>query len=35
MVRVRSEERLLAAQFGSKFEDYKREVSAYIPRFRI
>jgi protein-S-isoprenylcysteine O-methyltransferase Ste14 len=35
MVRVRSEERLLAAQFGSKFEDYKREVPAYIPRFQL
>jgi protein-S-isoprenylcysteine O-methyltransferase Ste14 len=34
MVRVRSEERLLAAQFGSKFDEYKREVPAYIPRFR-
>jgi protein-S-isoprenylcysteine O-methyltransferase Ste14 len=34
MVRVRSEERLLAAQFGSKFDEYRREVPAYIPRFR-
>jgi protein-S-isoprenylcysteine O-methyltransferase Ste14 len=35
MVRVRSEERLLEAQFGSKFEEYKREVPAYIPRLQI
>jgi protein-S-isoprenylcysteine O-methyltransferase Ste14 len=30
-IRVRTEEKLLASQFGDEFEDYKREVPAYIP----
>jgi protein-S-isoprenylcysteine O-methyltransferase Ste14 len=35
IIRVRSEERLLRAQFGDAFEDYEREVPAVIPlRFR-
>jgi len=35
IIRVRSEEKLLRAQFGDAFEDYKREVPAVIPlRFR-
>jgi protein-S-isoprenylcysteine O-methyltransferase Ste14 len=31
IIRIRSEERLLHAQFGAAFEDYKREVPAVIP----
>jgi protein-S-isoprenylcysteine O-methyltransferase Ste14 len=30
-IRVRIEERLLAAQFGDEFRDYRRRVPAYIP----
>ncbi len=30
-IRVRSEEALLASQFGDEFQDYKRTVPAYIP----
>ena len=30
-IRVRTEERLLAAQFGGEFWDYQRRVPAYIP----
>jgi protein-S-isoprenylcysteine O-methyltransferase Ste14 len=30
-IRVRIEERLLAAQFGDQFLDYQRRVPAYIP----
>ena len=30
-IRVRIEDRLLAGQFGAKFDEYKREVPAYIP----
>jgi protein-S-isoprenylcysteine O-methyltransferase Ste14 len=35
MVRVKSEERLLAAQFGQKFDEYRKEVPAYLPGVRI
>jgi protein-S-isoprenylcysteine O-methyltransferase Ste14 len=34
-IRVRTEERLLASQFGEEFHDYKREVPAYIPFLRF
>jgi protein-S-isoprenylcysteine O-methyltransferase Ste14 len=30
-IRVRTEEKLLAAHFGEEFESYKRSVPAYIP----
>lgn len=30
-IRVRTEEKLLASQFGNEFQDYKRKVPAYIP----
>jgi protein-S-isoprenylcysteine O-methyltransferase Ste14 len=30
-IRVRSEERLLASQFGEEFQKYKQGVSSYIP----
>ena len=30
-IRVRTEERLLATKFGEEFEDYKRNVGAYVP----
>lgn len=30
-IRVRSEEKLLAAHFGEEFQSYKRSVAAYIP----
>jgi protein-S-isoprenylcysteine O-methyltransferase Ste14 len=30
-IRVRTEEKLLASQFGDEFQDYKRAVPAYIP----
>jgi protein-S-isoprenylcysteine O-methyltransferase Ste14 len=30
-IRVRTEERLLAARFGEEFQSYKERVSAYIP----
>ena len=30
-IRVRTEERLLAARFGEEFQSYKQHVSAYIP----
>ena len=30
-IRVRTEEKLLASQFGEEFQDYKRTVPAYIP----
>jgi protein-S-isoprenylcysteine O-methyltransferase Ste14 len=30
-IRVRTEERLLAAHFGEEFQRYKQRVSAYIP----
>jgi protein-S-isoprenylcysteine O-methyltransferase Ste14 len=30
-IRVRVEEKLLAAQFGDEFVDYQRRVPAYIP----
>lgn len=33
-IRVRSEEMLLASQFGDEFQDYKRTVPAYIPFLR-
>lgn len=33
-IRVRTEEKLLASQFGGEFQDYKRTVPAYIPFFR-
>lgn len=31
MIRIRSEEKLLRATFGAKFEDYERRVSAFLP----
>jgi protein-S-isoprenylcysteine O-methyltransferase Ste14 len=31
VIRVRSEEKLLRAAFGEKFEDYARRVPAVIP----
>jgi protein-S-isoprenylcysteine O-methyltransferase Ste14 len=34
-IRVRTEENLLASQFGDEFQDYKREVPAYIPFLRF
>ena len=30
-IRVRTEERLLAARFGEEFQSYKQRVSAYVP----
>lgn len=30
-IRVRTEEKLLASQFGEEFQDYKRAVPAYLP----
>jgi protein-S-isoprenylcysteine O-methyltransferase Ste14 len=30
-IRVRTEEKLLAARFGSEFQEYKSKVPAYIP----
>lgn len=33
-IRVRIEERLLAAQFGEQFFDFQRRVSAYVPFIR-
>jgi protein-S-isoprenylcysteine O-methyltransferase Ste14 len=30
-IRVRTEEQLLASQFGEEFQEYKRAVPAYIP----
>jgi protein-S-isoprenylcysteine O-methyltransferase Ste14 len=30
-IRVRTEEKLLASQFGDEFQNYKRTVPAYIP----
>jgi protein-S-isoprenylcysteine O-methyltransferase Ste14 len=30
-IRVRTEEELLASQFGAEFQDYKRTIPAYIP----
>ena len=30
-IRVRTEEKLLASQFGDEFMDYKRAVPAYLP----
>ena len=30
-IRVRTEEKLLASQFGEQFLDYRRRVPAYIP----
>lgn len=33
MIRIKIEERLLAAQFGDRFEDYRRSVPALLPRF--
>jgi protein-S-isoprenylcysteine O-methyltransferase Ste14 len=32
-IRVKSEERLLRAQFGPEYEDYARRVPAIVPRF--
>jgi protein-S-isoprenylcysteine O-methyltransferase Ste14 len=31
VMRIRSEEKLLRAQFGSEYDDYTREVPAFIP----
>ncbi|MBV8808018.1 MAG: isoprenylcysteine carboxylmethyltransferase family protein [Acidobacteriaceae bacterium] len=33
-IRVRVEDNLLASHFGDQFQDYKRNVSAYIPLVR-
>ncbi len=33
-IRIRGEERLLKERFGKQFEDYRREVRAYIPFVR-
>ena len=33
-IRVRAEDALLAAHFGSHFEEYRRRVSAYVPGLR-
>jgi len=33
-IRVRIEEKLLAAQFGEEFRDFQRRVPAYIPFLR-
>ncbi|HUL16261.1 MAG TPA: isoprenylcysteine carboxylmethyltransferase family protein [Terriglobales bacterium] len=33
-IRVRSEEKLLASQFGEKFEEYRGRVPAYLPLVR-
>ena len=30
-IRVRTEEKLLASRFGEEFQEYKRNVAAYIP----
>lgn len=30
-IRVRTEEKLLAAHFGEEFQNYKKKVPAYIP----
>ena len=34
-IRVRMEEKLLAAQFGEEFQEYKRAVTAYVPFLRF
>ena len=34
-IRVRTEEKLLASRFGPSFQDYKRQVPAYIPFLKI
>jgi protein-S-isoprenylcysteine O-methyltransferase Ste14 len=34
-IRVRAEEKLLAARFGDEFADYRRAVPAYIPFLEI
>jgi protein-S-isoprenylcysteine O-methyltransferase Ste14 len=34
-IRVRTEEKLLASQFGEEFQDYKHAVPAYIPFLRF
>jgi protein-S-isoprenylcysteine O-methyltransferase Ste14 len=33
-LRIRAEDGLLAARFGPAFEEYKRQVPAYIPYVR-
>lgn len=33
-IRVRAEDELLAARFGSEFEEYRRRVRAYVPGLR-
>jgi protein-S-isoprenylcysteine O-methyltransferase Ste14 len=33
-IRVRTEERLLASQFGDRFEEYRKGRPAYIPLVR-
>ena len=33
-IRIRGEERLLAERFGAEFENYRRQVRAYIPFVR-
>ena len=35
VVRVRSEERLLSAQFGAAFDEYQKQVPAYVPGVHI
>jgi protein-S-isoprenylcysteine O-methyltransferase Ste14 len=34
-MRVQSEERLLAEQFGNEFEEYRKQVPAYLPGVRV
>jgi len=33
-IRIRSEDKLLAARFGDQFQEYKRTVSSYVPLLR-
>jgi protein-S-isoprenylcysteine O-methyltransferase Ste14 len=33
-LRIRAEERLLSARFGSQFDEYRRRVPALVPRCR-
>jgi protein-S-isoprenylcysteine O-methyltransferase Ste14 len=33
-IRIRSEERLLGARFGPAFDEYRRQVPAFLPPLR-
>ncbi len=33
-LRIRAEDRLLAETFGREFEEYRRRVPAFFPRFK-